>query len=395
MKLLSKVSELFSARSSRSEPLVGARTSSDPQPPSHNALPPTHNGPSFTLTEPLAHHAPITDAPPAPSLEHIEREEAPHPSQDRSPNDLSAAQHADSLDRPLYHEPPHSDQPNPQGGEARDESQGSRDRVHASRRNSVEDWRLASNHYPEEFVPQTEMFLPTYQPSRPVEEMTIAPPSHDDLINPSRELNRASRQRRSRRSLEVSAPPPPQLHLFTCHYEEALPPPPLERLLAPVHVPSLSEVALMMRQWLSLQVKESYEREESLSTEEVEDIRHTWLTYFTLRPDDMASKLEYGCFLLDFYGKSQAHHYLWEQYLSSSTPEPFLFAVTSLAHTTGDSTGAYELMSLLYEALPYDCQVLELKLDIERSIGRLAEARDTERTLYHQQLLSEGATRGY
>jgi hypothetical protein len=151
----------------------------------------------------------------------------------------------------------------------------------------------------------------------------------------------------------------------------------------------------MMRQWLSLQVKESYEREESLSTEEVEDIRHTWLSYFTLRPDDMASKLEYGCFLLDFYGKSQAHHYLWEQYLSSSTPEPFLFAVTSLAHTTGDSTGAYELMGLLYEALPHDCQVLELKLDIERSIGRFAEARDTERTLYHQQLLSEGATRGY
>ena len=143
----------------------------------------------------------------------------------------------------------------------------------------------------------------------------------------------------------------------------------------------------MMKHWLIECIK--HHRDEALSQETVDELHQVWHGYFELRPDDHQAKLEYGWFMLDFYGKDAAHDYFQAQYESSDASEKYLFALTSLSYRTGDSLGAYEYIKVLFEKLPEDLQVLQLKLDIECSLKKDEEAEQTERLIFRQQGLQE------
>lgn len=265
-------------------------------------------------------------------------------------------------------------------------------RAHSSRQvlsphPQIDEWQEDMGVYDEdEPAPQTVFSLPILPGVTPhVEEATIAPP-------PS--VLSATSAPRARRRLRPSLPPaPPSTKVFMIKSSgEQARRLRLEQVLAPVHIPSLQEMSVMMKHWLIDRIKQH--RDEELSEEEADELHQVWHGYFELRPDDHQAKLEYGWFMLDFYGKDAAHDYFHAQYESAEASDQYLYALTSLSYKTGDSLGACEYMKVLFERLPEDLQVLELKLDIERSLRSDQEAEETERLIYRQRGLQE-AMGGY
>jgi len=263
---------------------------------------------------------------------------------------------------------------------------GAHRRAHSSRQvlsplPQIEEWQEDLGEYDEdEPAPQTVFSLPILPGLTPQEdEATIAPPS---ALTPHPEV-------RVRRRLRPSIQPaPPSGDVFkiqeTLGAGRRLR---VEQLIAPVHIPSLQEMSVMMRHWLTDRIK--LHRDEEMSDEEADELHQVWHGYFELRPDDHQAKLEYGWFMLDFHGKDAAHDYFHSQYQSSDAPDQYLFALTSLSYRTGDSLGACEYMKVLFDRLPEDLQVLELKLEIERSLRKVQEAEETERLIYRQRGLQE------
>jgi hypothetical protein len=264
---------------------------------------------------------------------------------------------------------------------------GAHRRAHSSRQAllsphpQIEEWQEDHGEYDEEEpAPQTVFSLPILPVVTPhEEEATIAPPS---ALTPYPEVRH---RRRLRPSIQ---PAPPTSNVFMIREShEAGRRLRLEQLVAPVHIPSLQEMSVMMRHWLTDRIK--LHRDEEMSDEEADELHQVWQGYFELRPDDHQAKLEYGWFMLDFHGKDAAHDYFHSQYQSSDAPDQYLFALTSLSYRTGDSLGACEYMKVLFDRLPEDLQVLELKLEIERSLRKDQEAEETERLIYRQRGLQE------
>lgn len=246
----------------------------------------------------------------------------------------------------------------------------------------IEEWQEDHGDYDDEQAPpQTVFSLPIEPNAIPYEEeATIAPP-------PSVNFVYEPRARRRKASVQ---PEHVKTHVFgfqDTDEGEVNRRIRLEKVLSPVHIPSLQEMSVMMKHWLIDRIKQ--QREEEMSDEEADELHRVWNGYFELRPDDYQAKLEYGWFMLDFYGKNAAHDYFQTQYETSEASDQFLYALTSLSYRTGDSLGACEYMKVLFEHLPEDLQVLELKLEIERSLKKNQEAEETERLMYRQRGLQE------
>jgi len=243
----------------------------------------------------------------------------------------------------------------------------------------VEQWLEDDGGEDDELPPETQLHLPLRPPRSHDPDHTIAPPSGQRLP-----LARLARSAKAQAQPAPSADRP----LFRVQREANEPQRiRLEQLLGPVHIPSLQEMSVMMRHWLIEQIE--LLRSGELELAAADELHDVWHGYFELRPDDHQTKLEYGWYLLDFHGKDAAYDHFKSLY-ERETSEHFLFALTSLSHRTGDTLGAEQYMNVLYERLPEDLQVLQLKLDIELSLKKQQAAELTQRLIYQIQGRQEG-----